>query len=603
MAPGAAHGAVVTLTTGDANGTTTSFNGVGHWSNGQAPSGTNDYVNNLVWTAGNYLRTPADGIDHIFLGNSLTLSNNSRMLFKGTSSTANITITNLILNNGYLGQDMGAGFTANLNGNITLGVGNGYLQSQSAGTEVFNINSTITGAGSLIVPQKNNFFAVNTGQLTNFLNTANYYSGGTFLVASNIATEAPAMLVVAHDGGVGLGNVTVSNLAVLTLTGGASNDYINNSASLILVGAPTVNLNFSGSDTIHGLSFDGGATFVSAGIWGSPTSGATFTTNLLSGTGTFLVSTSNILPAIALQPVSQTNNAGQSAQFNVVASGYPTPSYQWRVAVNGNYVNLNDGGNVSGSATPTLTINNLVPANGTNYVVVITNVAGSVTSSVAALTVFVPASFAPVISQQPVSEILYAGITGHFTVAAIGNPAPFYQWRVQSNGTYVNLNDGGSITGSTNTTLNIANLTTVNATNYIVVITNSLGSVTSSIVNLAVVAPVGGYASAVVSNSPVAFYELNETGDPATNAPAFDYAGGFTGIYGTAVLNGNPNYNIVGPQPTDGFPGFTGTNTAAQFAGNILVNTCQITLPQLNLNTNTVTLTAWLYPKWGSIYP
>ena len=51
---------------------------------------------------------------------------------------------------------------------------------------------------------------------------------------------------------------------------------------------------------------------------------------------------------------------------------------------------LADGGQISGSTTPTLTISNLVFANATNYFVVVTNVYGAVTSSVASLTVLPP---------------------------------------------------------------------------------------------------------------------------------------------------------------------------------------------------------------------
>jgi hypothetical protein len=77
---------------------------------------------------------------------------------------------------------------------------------------------------------------------------------------------------------------------------------------------------------------------------------------------------------------------------------------------------------------------------------------------------------------------------------------------------------------------------------------------------------------------------------------AFDYAGGFNGVYGYPVQNGNPSYNIAGPRPADGFPGFSTTNMAANFSTNNGTNSL-ITVPAWNLNTNTVTITAWLYPS------
>ena len=95
-------------------------------------------------------------------------------------------------------------------------------------------------------------------------------------------------------------------------------------------------------------------------------------------------------PAFAAsQPASQTNWLGLSAQLTAQASGDPSIplSYQWWVEAKGAYVPLVDGGQISGSGTPALTISNLSLANGTNYYVVVTNAYGAVTSSVAVLTV------------------------------------------------------------------------------------------------------------------------------------------------------------------------------------------------------------------------
>ena len=55
-------------------------------------------------------------------------------------------------------------------------------------------------------------------------------------------------------------------------------------------------------------------------------------------------------------------------------------------------------------------------------------------------------------------------------------------------------------------------------------------------------------------------------------------------------------FGVAGPRPAD-FLGFEITNTAAQFANG--VNNSWITIPALNLNTNKVTITAWVYPIGG----
>ena len=93
------------------------------------------------------------------------------------------------------------------------------------------------------------------------------------------------------------------------------------------------------------------------------------------------------------------------------------------------------------------------------------------------------------------------------------------------------------------------------------------------------------YPSFVLSNNPVAYWRLNETNGSSI---AVDAMGQYNGTYGAAVLSG-----VAGPQPPD-FLGFEITNTAAQFVNG--VNNSWITIPALNLNTNTVTITAWIYP-------
>ncbi len=95
------------------------------------------------------------------------------------------------------------------------------------------------------------------------------------------------------------------------------------------------------------------------------------------------------------------------------------------------------------------------------------------------------------------------------------------------------------------------------------------------------------YQTTLLSAAPYAYWRLNETSGTIAN----DYLGAFNGTYGNAVVLGT-----AGPRPAD-FLGFELTNTAALFSNNI--NNSSVTLPALNLNTNTVTITAWLYPIGG----
>src|SRR5437899_3595979 len=90
-------------------------------------------------------------------------------------------------------------------------------------------------------------------------------------------------------------------------------------------------------------------------------------------------------PVITSQPASLTNNAGTTAAFTVYTFGGP-PSYQWRKDAG----NLADGGHVTGAATATLTLSNVLGGDSAAYSVVISNSYGSLTSAVATLTVIDP---------------------------------------------------------------------------------------------------------------------------------------------------------------------------------------------------------------------
>jgi autotransporter-associated beta strand protein len=196
---------------------------------------------------------------------------------------------------------------------------------------------------------------------------------------------------------------------------------------------------------------------------------------------------------------------------------------------------------------------------------------------------------APVITRQPAPDSAYTNFFAHFSVELEATNSPFYQWRKGG----VPLSNGGHISGATTAVLKISNISAADVANYDVVVTNVSGAVTSSpAVSLTLLAPIGYEAAAVVAG-PAALYMFDETSDPATNnSLAFDYAGDLDGVYGIAAQNGFNS--IAGPRPADGFTGFDATNIAARFAGFTLES--HVTIPPLNLNTNTVTLTAWINP-------
>ena len=96
--------------------------------------------------------------------------------------------------------------------------------------------------------------------------------------------------------------------------------------------------------------------------------------------------------------------------------------------------------------------------------------------------------------------------------------------------------------------------------------------------------PSTAYQSAMLAAAPAVWWQFSET----NGALLYDAIGNNNGTNAGAAVLG-----AAGPRPPD-FLGFEMTNTAAQFA-NGTANSW-INVPALNLNTNTVTITAWIYP-------
>jgi len=93
---------------------------------------------------------------------------------------------------------------------------------------------------------------------------------------------------------------------------------------------------------------------------------------------TFTVNSSSLAPAITAQPTSQTVTAGQAASFSVAATGTAPLIYQWQK----NSAAIS-GATSSSYITPATTSSD----NGAQFTVLVSNTAGSVTSSAATLTV------------------------------------------------------------------------------------------------------------------------------------------------------------------------------------------------------------------------
>jgi len=171
-------------------------------------------------------------------------------------------------------------------------------------------------------------------------------------------------------------------------------------------------------------------------------------------------------PSITTQPASLTNLVGATPNFSVTTGGSTPLTYQWY---------YNTGTILPNATNATLALTNVVASQAGTYFVIITNSVGSVTSTPAALTVWQ----APNITNQPVGVTVVAGGSASFSLTAGGIPAPTYQWRLGS----------AAQSGATAATLSLSNVRASQAGNYTVIITNSAGSITSSIATLTVTNP------------------------------------------------------------------------------------------------------------------
>jgi autotransporter-associated beta strand protein len=159
----------------------------------------------------------------------------------------------------FSGGGAGAAITTDADAAGALIVGN-----SAYGDVVLGDNLTIThnGSGALTIarPISGVYAITNNGSGLVVLSTNNTYGGGTTVISGTVQAAA--------DHALGTGGIAVADGATLTLTGGTTNDYINNGAVLILGVNSALSLEFSGeADTLVALSLDGGITWLPDGIY------------------------------------------------------------------------------------------------------------------------------------------------------------------------------------------------------------------------------------------------------------------------------------------------------------------------------------------------
>lgn len=221
---------------------------------------------------------------------------------------------------------------------------------------------------------------------------------------------------------------------------------------------------------------------------------------------------------------------------------------------------------------------------------------------------YVPA-FPPMFVTQPTSVGAFPGRTVHFNAMATGKVPIGYQWQANTGSGFVNLTDGSfsgvTISGSTTTNLTVAGVSLSDSGwQFQNTATNADGGTNSLAATLTVnSAPSlsGSYSTTVLGLNPVAYWPLNETQDPYNNGVSglgvYDASGNMhDGLYQYNAFNWFDG--VIGPQPSDGYTQFTAGQGAYQPSYSALgpYTNDWVNLPALNLNTNKMTITMWVYP-------
>jgi len=222
-------------------------------------------------------------------------------------------------------------------------------------------------------------------------------TSASFTVSTNpVSTSTSVTISGSYSGTTQSATLTVTppTLTSLTLspssvTGGSSSTGTVTLSAPAPSGGAVVSLSSSNTGVAAvpaSVTVPAGATSASFTVSTNPVATTTSVTISASYGGTTLTATLTVNPAlvppsITSQPASQTVTAGQTATFSVTASGTAPLSYQW--SKNGTPIS---GANSSSYSTPPTTTSD----NGAQFVVVVSNAAGSATSNPATLTVTPP---------------------------------------------------------------------------------------------------------------------------------------------------------------------------------------------------------------------
>ncbi len=369
-----------------------------------------------------------------------TTVSDGRLLVNNTTNSGTGT-GSVTVNGGYLGGTgiVGGAVTLNAAGTIAPGtvstigklrvnaaptlIGTNFSRVDRNGGSSISDQLSLTGGSSTPLTYSGTLVVSNAGLtlvggevFTNF--SANSYAG------SFSATILPTL-----SAGLNwyLGKLTTNGTIRVNRAPVANTDNATNTPTYVLeipIASLLTNDTDADSDTLsvsgitlfttNGITLTTNATTIFYSNYVSVSDQFTYTISDASGgsaTGAVQItslSITNVPPSIFTQPQSQTVKLGSNVPFSVATSGTPTPGYQWQF----------NGSPISGATASTYIRSNAQFADAGNYSVLVTNIAGSLVSSNAALTVL------------PLAPMWFQAITplpdGRMTLIVTGEPGYAY---------------------------------------------------------------------------------------------------------------------------------------------------------------------------------
>jgi hypothetical protein len=267
----------------------------------------------------------------------------------------------------------------------------------------------------------------------------------------------------------------------------------------------------------------------------------------------------NLKPQVFVSPAAPANTifAGDAVTLSVDAGGTPPLSYQWYFGAAA----------IQGATNSTLTKVWAVSDTG-SYSVKVANSYGTATSGAAAISV--AAVSAPTVLQGPVSRTLYPGATLTMSVTASGG-ALYYQWQRSST----------NISGATNSSFQVTNITAADAGTYSGIVSNRIGTASFGPVTITIPTPsAGSYEAVVTADKPEAWWRLDEAPGSTNLWDSMGrHDGYYTNVSGNPLTLGVPGALVNDPDTAVSFDGTSASYGVAPYSAA--------------LNTETFTLELW----------